>query len=67
MFRNAVSKKFGPLVGNCVVIVTVVQFHLPFYMSRPLANTFALSIGIELSSFSRLTLRSIGRIFFLAA
>ena len=31
-------------VGSLVCLLTALQFHLPFYMSRALPNTFALSI-----------------------
>jgi alpha-1,6-mannosyltransferase len=40
--RAAVQRHFGRPVGTAFIIFTTVQFHLPFYMSRPLPNTFAL-------------------------
>lgn len=45
-FRKEVSRKFGSDAGAALVIVTLCQFHLPFYMSRPLSNTFALILGM---------------------
>lgn len=48
-FRKEVSRKFGNDVGIALMIVTLCQFHLPFYMSRPLPNTLALILGMQCS------------------
>ena len=42
VLRVAVEQKLGRRVGLAFVALTVTQFHLPFYASRPLANTYAL-------------------------
>ena len=39
---NSLSLRFGADVGYSLLIITTTQFHLLFYMSRPLPNTFAL-------------------------
>jgi len=42
VLRAAVEQKLGRRVGIAFVVLTATQFHLPFYASRPLANTYAL-------------------------
>ncbi|GMH40751.1 hypothetical protein BSKO_08655 [Bryopsis sp. KO-2023] len=39
---SATERHLGPIVSNTFLILTMLQFHLPFYMSRFLPNTFAL-------------------------
>jgi len=41
-FNSAIRDQLGEETSRCFIIVTIVQFHLMFYASRPLANTFAL-------------------------
>ena len=42
VLRSAVERALGRPTGIAFVFLTSTQFHLPFYASRPLANTFAL-------------------------
>jgi len=40
-FRFQVEKKFGKIVSACFAVICSIQFHLLFYCSRPLPNTYA--------------------------
>ncbi|GLB40722.1 putative alg9-like mannosyltransferase family protein [Lyophyllum shimeji] len=42
LIRRAVSRRFGRLSGLLFALLTVTQFHLPFWMGRTLPNMFAL-------------------------
>ena len=42
--QQAISKQYGASCARAFMIVTALQFHLPFYMSRTLPNTFALAV-----------------------
>lgn len=39
--KRAVDRKLGCQTGAAFLLLTILQFHLPFYASRPLANTLA--------------------------
>ncbi|KAI0750080.1 Alg9-like mannosyltransferase family-domain-containing protein [Daedaleopsis nitida] len=42
MLRRAVSRRFGRPTGVMFVLLSITQFHLPFWMGRTLPNMFAL-------------------------
>jgi hypothetical protein len=48
-FRSAIENELGKETARCFTIVSIIQFHLMFYASRPLANTFAFVPGQSLS------------------
>eukprot|EP01080_Neovahlkampfia_damariscottae_P003230 gene3230-5674_t len=44
LFRESIKNKFGKATSNSYALILISQFHLLFYMSRPLPNTFALML-----------------------
>ena len=43
--RRAVTRRFGRSAGFTFVLLSITQFHLPFWMGRTLPNMFALLPG----------------------
>ena len=42
--RKALVGKYGTTAGYCFILICCTQFHLMFYLGRPLPNTFAMAI-----------------------
>ncbi|KAI0785050.1 alpha-1,6-mannosyltransferase subunit [Abortiporus biennis] len=53
LLRRAVSRRYGTLPSMMFTIITVTQFHLPFWAGRTLPNMFAL-IPVNLASYALL-------------
>lgn len=45
LLRRAVSRRFGRPTGFLYTLLTISQFHVPFWMGRTLPNMFALLPG----------------------
>ena len=43
--RASVDSGLGKCVGQAFMLLTSLQFHIPFYASRPLPNTFAVALA----------------------
>ncbi|CAM1154398.1 Uncharacterised protein g11207 [Pycnogonum litorale] len=50
-FRRSVNKEFGKSVSIWLTLITISQFHFPFYMTRPLPNIFSLILVLLAISF----------------
>lgn len=44
-FHKTIEKVFGSGVGNWFIIITLSQFHVLYYSSRPLPNIMAFPLG----------------------
>lgn len=44
LLKSAAAEAFGNHTATCFALLTASQFHLPFYMSRPLPNSLALVV-----------------------
>lgn len=42
LLQRAVRRRFGPTAAAAFVLLTALQFHLPFYLSRTLPNVLAM-------------------------
>ena len=40
--KSAITVEYGQTVGDVFILLSAAQFHLPFYASRMLPNTFAM-------------------------
>jgi alpha-1,6-mannosyltransferase len=43
--RNAIAIRYGPTTGIWFVLLSLTQFHVPYYAGRTLQNFIALPLG----------------------
>lgn len=46
LFRRRVSRRFGAQTSTLFVLISVTQFHIPFWMGRTIPNMFAFPLGM---------------------
>lgn len=44
LLQRAIRRQFGPVTAAAFMLLTALQFHLPFYLSRTLPNVLAMPL-----------------------